>query len=117
MAMTTITWTLLAQVGRSPVEPAPLKISNDLLLLLGAVVVLTLLFLFWAIFLRERKDDLGNWRTRKHHHDSSSDASDGSEHRHRRRRRRREHRPRNPTLAETGGLPPARTEPPPQSNS
>jgi hypothetical protein len=33
--------------------------------------------------------------------------------RRRRRRRRREHRPRNPTLAETGGLPPIRTEAPP----
>ena len=30
--------------------------------------------------------------------------------RHRRRKRRREHRPRNPTLAETGGLPPPRPE-------
>jgi hypothetical protein len=30
--------------------------------------------------------------------------------RHRRRRRRREHRPRNPTLAETGGLPPPRPQ-------
>jgi hypothetical protein len=30
----------------------------------------------------------------------------------RRRRRRREHRPRNPTLAETGGLPPVRNQPP-----
>ncbi len=33
--------------------------------------------------------------------------------RERKRRRRREHRPRNPTLAETGGLPPIRTERPP----
>jgi hypothetical protein len=31
----------------------------------------------------------------------------------RHRRRRHEHRPRNPTLAETGGLPPIRTEKPP----
>ena len=31
----------------------------------------------------------------------------------RRRRRRRGHRPRNPTLSETGGLPPVRTHSPP----
>ena len=31
----------------------------------------------------------------------------------RHRRRRREHRSRNPTLAETGGLPPIRGEKPP----
>ena len=35
-------------------------------------------------------------------------GSEGS--RHRRRKRRRGHRPRNPTLAETGGLPPIRPE-------
>jgi len=36
------------------------------------------------------------------------------------RRRHREHRPRNPTLAETGGLPPVRSNPPldpPQSDA
>jgi len=34
-----------------------------------------------------------------------------------RHRRRREHRPRNPTLAETGGLPPIRSDvPPPPPN-
>lgn len=35
---------------------------------------------------------------------------DPDAHRHRRRKRRRDHRPRNPTLAETGGLPPPRPE-------
>ncbi|MCP5519658.1 MAG: hypothetical protein H7A45_20655 [Verrucomicrobiales bacterium] len=41
--------------------------------------------------------------------------SSGHHRRHRRRRPRREHRPRNPTLAETGGLPPRREpgQPPP----
>jgi hypothetical protein len=37
----------------------------------------------------------------------------GGDRRKRRHRRRREHRPRNPTLAETGGLPPVRTGRPP----
>ena len=46
----------------------------------------------------------------------SDDSTSRHHHRHRRRRiRRREHRPRNPTLAETGGLPPIRNPetPPP----
>jgi len=45
--------------------------------------------------------------------DGESQSNDGEVIRRRRRRRRRNHRPRNPTLAETGGLPPIRTEPPP----
>lgn len=47
---------------------------------------------------------------------SSEDVDAESQHERRyrkRRHRRREHRPRNPTLAETGGLPPIRTEAPP----
>jgi hypothetical protein len=40
---------------------------------------------------------------------ADADADTGT-HRHRRRKRRRDHRPRNPTLAETGGLPPPRPE-------
>lgn len=42
---------------------------------------------------------------------AGSQPGDGK--RSRRRRRRRDHRPRNPTLAETGGLPPVRKDPPP----
>lgn len=47
--------------------------------------------------------------------DEDSETEEGKP-RHRRRRRKHNHRPRNPTLAETGGLPPLRqgdpTEPP-----
>jgi hypothetical protein len=38
-------------------------------------------------------------------------------HRRKWRRRRRDHRPRNPTLAETGGLPPIRQPRPPETPS
>lgn len=46
--------------------------------------------------------------------DDADGTVNGSQpHQHRRKRRpRRNHRPRNPTLAETGGLPPERTGPP-----
>ena len=40
--------------------------------------------------------------------DSDEIESNTAHSRRRRRRRRRAHRPRNPTLAETGGLPPSR---------
>lgn len=63
-------------------------------------------------------------RKKRHSHSSSpailaardKDEDDGhSRHRKRRRKRRRDHRPRNPTLAETGGLPQPRSPeaPPP----
>jgi ABC-type nickel/cobalt efflux system permease component RcnA len=42
--------------------------------------------------------------------DESGTAAETSEHSHGRRRRRRAHRGRNPTLAETGGLPPPRPD-------
>ena len=48
--------------------------------------------------------------------DAGLDDEDGEEEKSagtRHRRRRREHRPRNPTLAETGGLPPIRADKPP----
>jgi len=55
----------------------------------------------WALFLRRSPRDP---RDRFLTDDAPSSG------RRRRRRPRREHRPTNPTLAETGGLPPAKSE-------
>ena len=94
--------------------------SLEWILIFGAIGLVTLLALLWAVFLRKRR------RRRKHHHaheNSSRPAevpevakaesvlSPPEKRRHRRRSGRR-HRPRNPTLAETGGLPPVRPESP-----
>lgn len=107
---------LIAQWRR--LEPA----TQESLLVVGALIVVTFLVLAWAVFFRKR--DRSN-RKHRHEHRSSRESapretSQGSqepgsgEGRHRRkwRRRRREHRPRNPTLSETGGLPPIRTNGP-----
>lgn len=96
---------------------------KELLIVLGAVGLVTALALIWAVYFRKKPH-----RHAHHHHhhhpsaefpeasessmDSGSGVSDGKRYR-RKRRRRREHRPRNPTLAETGGLPPLRAERPP----
>jgi hypothetical protein len=98
-------------------KPSRLQFPADLLFLLGAVCVLVLLFLTWAMFLRKRKDELSGWKVERRQHSSNGQSDASGHHHHRRRRRRREHRPRNPTLAETGGLPPARPEPPPDSTT
>jgi hypothetical protein len=72
---------------------------TPVMLVVGAVLVLALI---WAIFLRRSERDP---RSRVLSEDAPSSG------RRRRRHRRREHRRSNPTLAETGGLPPAKTEP------
>ncbi len=108
----------LEEVTRTPGAGRDLLI----LLLVTAGVGLVLLVAF-SIWFKHR-------RSHRHHHrhahrrqrvpapgaadpadadDLSEDPETGSHH-HRRRRRRRDHRSRNPTLAETGGLPPPRPE-------
>lgn len=89
---------------------------RDMLLLGGVVLVLANLLFLWAYLTHKRR--------RRHHHGHSRalyQAEPGSHEGHgpakfRRKRRRREHPdnlPRNPTLAEAGGLPPVRPEEPP----
>jgi len=98
--------------------------TRERLMIFGAIGLVTALALLWAIFLRKK-------RRRRHshqhaHHHSTGPAEvpespkDGGppvpeEKRRRHRRSRRRHRPRNPTLAETGGLPPIRPEAAPES--
>ena len=92
-------------------KPGPGR--NGLDLLFAAVGVIVLLFLIWAVFIRKRKDE----RARRYSYGSSTrssgagscEGSDSSVKSGKRRRRRRRHR-LNPTLAETGGLPPPRTD-------
>ena len=96
---------------------------RELLTVLGAVGLVTLPVILWAVYLRKGP---GRRSHRHHHHHQSRevttssespedpDGDSSAEKRYRRkRRRRRDHRPRNPTLAETGGLPPVRSERPP----
>lgn len=95
---------------------SPSGSTREVLLVLGAIITISSVLLVWAIYFRKRRRHHSH-----HHHHSSTDTSasgtttaeSGQEsRRRRRRRRRREHRPRNPTLAETGGLPPARSDSP-----
>ncbi len=97
---------------------------REFLTIFGAIAFITLLAFIWAIFLRKRG------KRRKARSAQSSQLRPATQvamppgqsgpgamapqrvHHRRRRRRRREHRPRNPTLADTGGLPPIRSEGP-----
>jgi len=99
-------------------EPATL----ERLIIFAAIALVTVLLVLWAVFVRKR-------RRRRTRHDAPQNFSRPAavprvakgntaptptgRRRHRRRSGRR-HRPRNPTLAETGGLPPVRPESPPE---
>jgi hypothetical protein len=95
--------------------------TKEGLIVLGATCVVALAVMAWAaLYVRKRR------RHGRHAHGHrgqsvgaealeavQSSPGNGEVHHHRRRRkRRRDHRPRNPTLAETGGLPPVRPDDP-----
>jgi len=95
-------------------NPLTVPWVQESLMLIGAIVFVTLVIFIWAVYFRKRG------RRHKHHHRSETQkaVTPPKEERpapvkHGRRKSqhsRREHRPRNPTLAETRGLPPVRDE-------
>jgi len=85
--------------------------SKDLLL--GTTIVLIIgLALFLFVYLRSRKKsgDADQARLAQMTQSQSSGTSSERRERRRKRRRRRDHRPRNPSLDKTGGLPPQRPD-------
>jgi FtsZ-interacting cell division protein ZipA len=92
----------------------------DIFAILGAILVMVLIVFFWALMVRKRK---GRIRKSRHHQNRKvtreqfqKSAGEIKELiRQRRRGRHRERRSLNPTLAQTGGLPPRREaeKPPP----
>ena len=100
-----------------PVSPA----MRERLVLVGAVLLILIAAVAGLIVLREFK----HRRSRRHEysrrrrpfHRTATGVAElkrmiPEKPRRRREHRRREHRPRNPTLAETGGLPPLRSDHP-----
>ena len=113
----------------TPVGKNTSLVFMNVILILGTGLVLAFILLLWA------KYHVRNRNRRHHSHAREADPApsvplnqtpangeprpDGRHHHHhhRRRRHRRSHRPRNPTLGETGGLPAPKTEPSPHSQS
>lgn len=86
----------------------PGLVASDLILIIGLAALLFGGLITWIVFIRG---------PRKHPADRQGPkitpavtiTEDGRErHRKKKRQRRRDHRQRNPTLAQTGGLPPPR---------
>jgi hypothetical protein len=93
-------------------------IGSDGFIILEVGLGVGICALLWALFLRRRKRKRRASRSTSrgsvdsgselspNHISNQSEASQPT----RRQRRRRRHRRKNPTLAETGGLPPARAD-------
>ncbi len=95
------------------IDPATLERS----MIFGAILLVVLGVFAWAMFWRKPRRRSHSDRHHRHAGGNSRpavapDPADEKSGWRRKRRRRREHRPRNPTLAETGGLPPPRVGPP-----
>jgi hypothetical protein len=95
--------------------------TREKLLIFGALGSVSLLILIWALFIRKGPRAPRDHRHWQHHSSgptqvaqasAGGETSPPSEKRRRKRRSGHQHRPRNPTLAETGGLPPIRPEGP-----
>ena len=89
----------------------PLFNAREALLVIGVSLVVGLVLFLWAYFKFRKKPgiEFGPGQS-EHEIPSRPDPEPSSSGRRRKRHRRREHRPRNPTLNETGGLPPPRAE-------
>lgn len=112
---------LIAQIPpkATPLMPEPLEAprrfaDRGTMLLLACLIALTAISFFWAFFLRKRpKGPRGTLLVDSRRHRPSE--AYGSSGRRRRRKRKATHPDnfgRNPTLSETGGLPPPRREEP-----
>jgi hypothetical protein len=89
---------------------------RDILIALSVGLAVGFALFLWA-YLRSRKQpdlmDRSNVvreRSSASSNSSNSSATAGERRKRRRKRRRRDHRPRNPSLQQTGGLPPPRSD-------
>ena len=105
--------------GIGPVSP----VMRERLLVLGAIVLVAGIILAWAYFSRQKRRQSVRREERRHRrrsfarNASKSVAEIKNFVKEKQKGRRRQHRPRNPTLAETGGLPPVRKDTPPAPTS
>jgi len=100
------------------VQPAPRNLlgmrATDMLLIIAATLLVGLTLVLWAVYIRKPKSERHDrtYKSRPY----VEERDDGTVRKRKKRKRlRREHRERNPTLAEVGGLPPLKGDsaPPP----
>ena len=102
----------LEVIINQPVQKSVSTTVRDTLIIIGCALVLAAILFAGVYFFRKRKSH------HHHHYPDPTTPVDSEEQTHsrrksRRRKRKPDHpdkRPRNPTLSETGGLPPLRQE-------
>ena len=87
---------------------------GDVGLILAVGLGVALIFIIWAKFFRKAKADEPKHHWLAENEEPEDESEEGHRRRKKRKRLRRDHRPRNPTLAETGGLPPQRSHDSPE---
>ena len=87
----------------------PIFNTRDALLVIGVSLVVGLVLFLWAYFKFRKKPgiEFGPGKS-EHEIPDKPEPEPRTPGRRRKRQRRRDHRPRNPTLHDTGGLPPPR---------
>jgi hypothetical protein len=89
----------------------PLFNTREALLVIGVSLSVGLVLFLWAYLKFRKKPGIEFGPGKSEHKIPFKRASDSaSSGRRRKRHQRREHRPRNPTLDKTGGLPPPRAD-------
>jgi hypothetical protein len=87
----------------------PGLVASDLILIIGLAALIFGAIITWVVFVRGPKKHPAERRDFKPPAATVKMTADGRERRRKKKReRRREHRQVNPTLAQTGGLPPPR---------
>ena len=87
---------------------------REIALIASIGIGIAIVFIVWAKYFRKTEEaPQHHWLAEDEEEEGDSDKKG---HRKKKKRMRRDHRPRNPTLSETGGLPPLRDpgQPPPQ---
>jgi hypothetical protein len=91
--------------------PREKVMSADWLITFECALGVSAVFLIWALFFRRRRRRRGSfYRQRSDPSENLTAMSSASKPATRHRKRKRRHWRKNPTLAETGGLPPIRAD-------
>lgn len=87
----------------------PRLVASDLVLIIGLAALLFGGIVTWVVFVRGPRKHPSEDRVPASGKPAATITEDGRERRRKKKRsRRRDHRQRNPSLAQTGGLPPPR---------
>ena len=98
---------------REALKPTQMVGNTEIIIVLGCALGLSILLFIWAFFIRKRPKTARGSLVVERRRKGSRQPNDEDASRRRKRIRRPDHPDnwgRNPTLSETGGLPPARSE-------